>query len=227
MESNDTNFNLINDSQEIMPDFKTNPFWAIFFKYLADILFYLGIFAAIIFILHPLLSKNFWKWIQKYKFTRNLFLWLKKFMDFLWYQISNFFNFLKYLFNSLINLLKSLIKISRKNKENKKRKLIDSSISKDNKYFISKKKKRQLIKMLRAFKKLVRWGKKQGIYYRISSGPIEYTNTLSTKIENAEKKKLLSFVSDLLEEELYSSHLIKKQIISIYFNNIKSIIKQK
>jgi hypothetical protein len=88
---------------------------------------------------------------------------------------------------------------------------------------ISARKRVQVGRILRAFLLLLEWGKEGGVEYRSFEVPMEYALRLSVKFPDGITR--LTPIIDVLEEALFSSHLVEKRRLAAYYSAIREIVR--
>jgi hypothetical protein len=80
-----------------------------------------------------------------------------------------------------------------------------------------------LEKEIKAFLQVIKWGKKQGVPFRVSLGPLEYARMLSEKVPAA--GEALRDTAQLLEVYLFSPAGFKNGQEEQYYKGVKEIVK--
>ena len=83
------------------------------------------------------------------------------------------------------------------------------------------KKRLQMSRVLKAFLRLLRWGEVQGVAHRMSDTPQEYALRLATVVPN--RSAQLTVVVEVLEEALFSTHLLSAERIAGYYSSLRDI----
>jgi hypothetical protein len=89
---------------------------------------------------------------------------------------------------------------------------------------ISRKKRVQKNRVLKAFLLFIKWGMKQKIIFHPSMCPGEYISTIIEK--KPEKKDTFEFIANIFEEALFSDHIIQPVNIKRYEQEINTIIRE-
>ncbi len=178
---------------------------------MAKFLVALLIIYFIYFLLKPLFKQDIRK---KIKSKHPLKIFIKK--------LKYLFLFFRQLFKDIFITLKGLFGTSGEKNENIN---IDPLISHPllKKKSLSKKKKKELNRVVRAFILLIKWGEKQNIHFQTHFGPKEYIKLISNKIPNKTNK--LIFIADTFEEAVFSNHTLGISQLNLYLISIKSIFK--
>jgi hypothetical protein len=88
---------------------------------------------------------------------------------------------------------------------------------------ISLRKQLQVGRILKAFLLLVRWGESRGVRYRAYETPREYSERLLLVLPDG--KPRLSMIVEILEEAIFSLHLVDRRRTAGYFSAIREIRK--
>jgi hypothetical protein len=76
-------------------------------------------------------------------------------------------------------------------------------------------------KVLKAFLLLLEWGEERGVIYKTFETPKEYTLRLESHVSSG--VMTLPLVVDVLEESLFSSHLVGRERLAGYYKAIREI----
>lgn len=85
----------------------------------------------------------------------------------------------------------------------------------------SLRKRLQVSRILRAFLLLLRWGGGRGVAYQSSETPLEYSHRLREVVPLRQRE--LSLIVEVLEEALFSSHLLARKRVAGYFLAIREV----
>jgi hypothetical protein len=88
-------------------------------------------------------------------------------------------------------------------------------------HILPRKKRLQMGRVLKAYAQLLEWGTSRGVPYRGFDSPHEYALRLATLIPD--KNRHLSFVTEVLEEALFSTHLLSGDRMALYFSTVREI----
>ena len=80
-------------------------------------------------------------------------------------------------------------------------------------------------RILRAYLKLIKWGKRRGVPYRGYMAPQEYGRELAEEVPAVEEA--LGEAVDIMEEALFSPDLVERGKVSRYMSLMKSIVKER
>jgi len=86
---------------------------------------------------------------------------------------------------------------------------------------ISLRKRVQMSRVLKAFLRLLKCGESRGVRYYPSNAPCEYALRLQAAIPGS--VSALNFIIEILEEVLFSPHLVAAQRVNRYFQLIRSL----
>ncbi len=87
----------------------------------------------------------------------------------------------------------------------------------------SLRKRLQMDRVLKAFLLLVQWGQRHGVEYKGSDTPQEYALRLAPRIPDGPRR--LSMIVDVLEESVYSTHVLESGRMAGYFAAVRLIRK--
>jgi len=79
----------------------------------------------------------------------------------------------------------------------------------------------QMSRVLKAYLQLLEWGDNSGVPYRAYDAPCEYASRLSSAFPD--RRGELALVTEILEEALFSTHLLPGERTAVYFSTIREI----
>jgi hypothetical protein len=82
-------------------------------------------------------------------------------------------------------------------------------------------KRLQMSRVLRAYLQLLEWGESSGVPHRACDAPCEYASRLASAFPD--RKGQLELVAEILEEVLFSTHLLPGVRMAAYFSMIREI----
>jgi len=174
---------------------------------LIRIAFILGLY---FFLVSPLLSEDFLASIRK-----------RSFVDFVRRKLSDFLRACRRLARRLRAWLSSA------GREGPKRGREDAQDDARNAargpppHILPRRKRLQTSRILRAYLQLLEWGESRGVPYRGFDAPREYAFRLATLFPD--KSSQLALVTEVLEEALFSTHLLPGERMAIYFSTVREI----
>jgi hypothetical protein len=86
---------------------------------------------------------------------------------------------------------------------------------------LPRRKRLQMSRVLRAWLQLLEWGESRGVPCRGFDAPREYSSRLAALFPD--KSGELTLVTEVLEESLFSTHLLSGQRIAAYFSTVRAI----
>jgi hypothetical protein len=84
-------------------------------------------------------------------------------------------------------------------------------------------KRLQMSAILKAYLQFLQWAESGGVPHRICDGPLEYASRLAAVVP--EKGPHLDLIAEILEEALFSTHLLPRDRVGLYFSTIREIRK--
>jgi hypothetical protein len=84
-------------------------------------------------------------------------------------------------------------------------------------------KRLQMSAILKAYLQFLQWGESRGVPHRLFDAPREYASRLAAVFPG--KGRQLSLVAEVLEEALFSTHLLPGDRVGVYFSTIRGIRK--
>ena len=88
-------------------------------------------------------------------------------------------------------------------------------------YTLPRRKRLQTSRVLKAYVQLLAWGESRGVPYRGFDAPLEYAFRLAAAFPD--KSGQLALVTEVLEEALFSTHLLPGARMAAYFSTIREI----
>lgn len=79
----------------------------------------------------------------------------------------------------------------------------------------------QMSRVLKAYLLLLKWGESSGVPHRACDAPCEYASRLASVFPG--RSGQLEFVAEILEESLFSTHLLSGERMAAYFSTIRQI----
>jgi len=79
----------------------------------------------------------------------------------------------------------------------------------------------QMSRVLRAYLKVLEWGESSGVPQRAFDAPREYASRLASAFPD--RSGQLAFVAEILEEALFSKHLLPGERMAAYFSTVREI----
>lgn len=86
---------------------------------------------------------------------------------------------------------------------------------------LPRRKRLQMSRVLRAYLQLLEWGESRGVPYRGFDAPREYAFRLASVFPD--KSGQLALVTEVLEESLFSTHLLPGERVAAYFSTVREI----
>jgi hypothetical protein len=84
-------------------------------------------------------------------------------------------------------------------------------------------KRLQMSAVLKAYLRFLQWGESRGVPHRICDAPREYASRIATLFPEASPQ--LTLMTEILEETLFSTHLLPRDRVGVYFSTIREIRK--
>jgi hypothetical protein len=88
-------------------------------------------------------------------------------------------------------------------------------------YPLPRRKRLQMSRVLRAYLQLLEWGESSGVPHRGFDAPREYASRLASVFPD--RSGQLALVTEVLEEALFSTHLLAGERIAAYFSTVREI----
>jgi len=163
-----------------------------------------------LFLVSPLLSQDFVDRLRELRPLQALVKKLRSFLSFsvrLWLRLTHWLRLSRSLHILPVAEDPAAKAVSRRLKYRSRR--------------LSVRKKLQMGRVERAFAALLQWGEALGIPYLFFNTPQEYTERLAAVVPAGTGQ--LSFVVEIFEEVMFSTHLLASGRISQYFRTIRSL----
>ncbi len=191
--------------EELDKNYKPN--WII--EFIFEVIKYCAIAAivigAIIFFIKPLFSRHF----KLFWTEGHLILFFKK----VWTEIKDF---LKFIFSKDQNVSSAYSTVQSK-------KFHDSMMDFLKKAKRSKEKTAEIDRLTKQFMRLIDWGESQGIKFKETFAPAEYTNLISEKVDATEKKTAASNAGHLFEKALYDKCTLTEDEEALFLKSLNII----
>ena len=193
-----------------LPTVPLNPIFLLLLEFLRRLVPVLIMMAVYFFLVSPLLNEEFLKSLG----SRNL-------VSFLARKLARLLRFCR----RLLRAARALVRAARKGR----RRVPDIADIGGPAVFesrfpvrkVSLRKRLQMGRVLKAFTRLLRWGQARGVPYRPCETPREYSLRLLSVVP--QMTATLDLVIEVLEESLFSTHIVEAQRISAYVGAIEEI----
>ena len=87
----------------------------------------------------------------------------------------------------------------------------------------SKEKTAEIDRLTKQFMRLIDWGESQGIKFKETFAPAEYTNLISEKVDATEKKAAASNAGKLFEKALYDKCTLTEDEEALFLKSLTII----
>ncbi len=194
-----------------MPEAQLNPAAVIFFEFLRRLLASAAGAGLYFFLVSPLFSEEFLDNLARH----GLLAFLRR-------KLKSFLRFWADAFLQLVSWLRSLGE-RRGGDAAMRSEARRESARRFQRRAPSLQKRLQMDRVLKAFLLLVQWGEMHGVKYKGSDTLQEYTRRLAPRIPDGQRR--LSMIVDVLEESVYSTHLLESGRMVGYFTAVRLIRK--